>query len=447
MISLNIYPKASGIVVLLAIFVAGASGAETPAATETDANADAPTALDANAAGTDSIWHDLSAEELEKLIAMAEQTRLAEERQKVVAELRDDLLYDDDAVDKAVAMLKKASKPTQADNIKHICEAFAIVDRRFAKPYKLYRDGKYDAAALAARRVIDPKKTSNLSAAAHFLYADALGKYADSLDNDKDKDPAKRKRAVGLHHDAVEACRDLLVRMPERTSFAVTAGLQAAATYERMNRYYYAMQMYLFCLTNYGLTINPDEFERIRLKIEKWQQMYKQPLSTIAARMGDVEKRLAVSDGGKGTQAKGTEVVLLLEDLIKTMEEKSGGSSKSQAKGGKKGKRGCKSCGGKGCGKCGGRGEGSGRKGKPQSPPSGTNQPSTPAQASVLVPGAVARPTKRSDVRPTAETGEWAKKSPRQRQQIQQLMKRGMSERARDQVRDYLAAIAESSAE
>ena len=437
MIARNIYTKVPAIVVLLAIFVAGAPAASevaAPAAPEADAN------TDANAAGTDSIWHDLSTEELEKLIAMAEQTRLAEERQKVVAELRDDLLYDDAAVDKAVAMLKKASKPTQADNIKHICEAFAIVDRRFAKPYKLYRDGKYDAAALAARRVIDPKKTSNLSAAAHFLYADALGKYADSLDNDKDKDPAKRKRAVGLHHDAVEACRDILVRMPERTSFAVTAGLQAAATYERMHRYYYAMQMYLFCLTNYGLTIDPDEFERIRLKIEKWQEMYKQPLTTIAARMGDVEKRLAASDGGKGTQAKGAEVVLLLEDLIKTMEEKSGGS-KAQAKGGKKGKRpGSKS------GKDKGKGKGK-AKGKGQSPPSGTNQPSSPAQASVLVPGAVARPTKRSDVRPTAETGEWAKKSPRQRQQIQQLMKRGMSERSRDQIRDYLAAIAEQNTE
>ena len=437
MIARNIYTKVPAIVVLLAIFVAGAPAASevaAPAAPEADAN------TDANAAGTDSIWHDLSTEELEKLIAMAEQTRLAEERQKVVAELRDDLLYDDAAVDKAVAMLKKASKPTQADNIKHICEAFAIVDRRFAKPYKLYRDGKYDAAALAARRVIDPKKTSNLSAAAHFLYADALGKYADSLDNDKDKDPAKRKRAVGLHHDAVEACRDILVRMPERTSFAVTAGLQAAATYERMHRYYYAMQMYLFCLTNYGLTIDPDEFERIRLKIEKWQEMYKQPLTTIAARMGDVEKRLAASDGGKGTQAKGAEVVLLLEDLIKTMEDKSGGS-KAQAKGGKKGKRpGSKS------GKDKGKGKGK-AKGKGQSPPSGTNQPSSPAQASVLVPGAVARPTKRSDVRPTAETGEWAKKSPRQRQQIQQLMKRGMSERSRDQIRDYLAAIAEQNTE
>jgi len=441
MIARNIYLKASAIVVLLAVCAAGARAvgdAAPPSATATDANTAAPTGLDANAVGTDSIWHDLSTEELEKLIARAEQTRLAEERQKVVAELRDDLLYDDDAVDKAVAMLKKASKPTQADNIKHICEAFAIVDRGFAKPYKLYRDGKYDAAALAARRIIDPKKTSNLSAAVHFIYADALGEYADSLDKDKGKDPAKRKRVVGLHHDAVEACRDLLVRMPERTSFAVTAGLQAAATYERMHRYYYAMQMYLFCLTNYGLTIDPDEFERIRLKIEKWQQMYKQPLTTIAARMGDVEKRLAASDGGKGTQAKGAEVVLLLEDLIKTMEEKSGGS-KAQAKGGKKGKRpGSKS------GKDKGKGKG---KGKGQSPPSSVNQPSSPAQASALVPGAVARPTKRSDVRPTAETGEWAKKSPRRRQQIQQLMKRGMSERSRDQIRDYLAAIAESSTE
>lgn len=435
MIALNIYPKASAIVVLLAVFAAGAPAASEvapPSVTEADAN------TDVNAFGTDSIWHDLSTEELEKLIAQAEQTRLAEERQKVVAELRDDLLYDDAAVDKAVVMLQKASKPTQADNIKHICEAFAIVDRRFAKPYKLYRDGKYDAAALAARQILDPKKTSNLSAAVHFLYADALGRYADSLD----KDPANRKRAVGLHHDAVEACRDLLVRMPERTSFAVTAGLQAAATYERMHRYYYAMQMYLFCLTNYGLTIDPDEFERIRLKIEKWQEMYKQPLSTIASMMGDVEKRLAAADGGKDTQAKGTEVVLLLEDVIKTMEEKSGGS-KSQAKGGKKGKRPeCKSCGGKGCGKCGGKGN-KGRQGRP----SGVKQPSSPAQASVLVPGPVARPTKRSEVRPTGETGEWAKKSPRQRQQIQQLMKRGMSERSRDQVRDYLAAIAERSAE
>jgi len=373
------------------------------------------------------IWQEIDPAELEKLIQRAEQVRLSDERKKVVEELRDNMLYDPDAVAKAVAALEKDPRNTQADNVERICKALAAVDRKFAQPYRLYAEGKYKDAAQAAKDIRDAKQTNYLSAAVHLLQADALGKHAEELAKDADK----AKTATLVYHLAAEAYAELLETMPERISFGVAASLKAAQTYEQMDRYYYAMGMYGLCLKHYGLTLSADEFERIRLKLEQWQETYKKPLFSIAGKMGEVEKRLRGSDSGQQTQKKGREVVLLLEDLIKTIEENQGGGGQEQGRGQRKG---CRECQGKSgqCKSCGSKG----------GPASGTGQPTSPATSSRLVTGHVQRPGKLSAVRPTEESGEWAKLPPRQRQQLEQIMKRAMSERNRDQIRDYLAAIA-----
>lgn len=376
------------------------------------------------------LWKEITPEELERIIRRAEATRLKEERRKAAAEIRDDLLYEEQGVAKAVAVLTEAPAANQTDNLRRICEAFALADERFAKPHELYRKGQYSAAAAAAKGLRDPKKTGYLSAATHFLYADALDKHALALA----KGPAPRPGARSVRFDAIEAYRDLLVNMPERISFAVTAGLRAAEAYEQLGRYYYATQMYQFCLQNYGLTMDAREYERLRLKIAKWQEIYKSPLVTIAGKMGQIEKRLALQDSGKQTQATGREVVMLLEDLIKTIEEKQCGGKSSSAKSNRDERKGE------------GEEKGKGKEGSGSRPGRGgrTGQPTKPMETSALVPGQVARPTKLSAVRPTKETGEWAKLPPRKRQQLHELMRRGMSERSRDLIRDYLSAVAKS---
>jgi len=422
-----------GLVVAWAVPVvapAGDASAPSAAADKPEAPADAASGLlPANPGlgeADTGIWQEIDPAELEKLIQRAEQVRLSDERKKVVEELRDNMLYDPDAVAKAVAALEKDPRNTQADNVERIGKALAAVDRKFAQPYRLYAEGKYKDAVQAAKDIRDAKQTNYLSAAVHLLYADALAKHAEELAKDADKP----KTATLVHHLAAEAYAELLETMPERISFAVTASLKAAEIYEQIDRYYYAMGMYGLCLKHYGLTLSADEFERIRLKLEQWQETYKKPLFSIAEKMGEVEKRLRGSDSGRQTQKKGREVVLLLEDLIKTIEEKQCGGGQGQGKGQKKGRR-------QGQGK-GGQGKGGSKGG----PAAGTGQPTSPATASRLVTGHVQRPGKLSAVRPTEESGEWAKLPPRQRQQLEQIMKRAMSERNRDQIRDYLAAIA-----
>ena len=163
----------------------------------------------------------------------------------------------------------------------------------------------------------------------------------------------------------------------------------------------------------------------------------KDPLVWAGTMMGEVKERLDAVDSGKETQRKEDQIVAVITDLIKTAEEKQkscGQSCKNQSQGA------CKKCGKKGCqGECQGQGQGQGKQG----PPKGTRQPSSPARVSAVVPGAVARPTKRSEVRDTTEVGDWASLPPRERQKLEQLRKKVMSERYRDIIRKYRTRISE----
>jgi tetratricopeptide (TPR) repeat protein len=422
---------------------AGAAETETPY----DANAPAAAELPPGTAVPDansSIWTEVSPEELERLIQKAEATRLHQERENAIRELGDELLYEDADVRKAVALLRDTPPKTLSDNVRAIVEALALVDRPFAEARKLYEQGRYRDAAAALHALRNPKKTGYLSAAVYHLYAEALHAYARQLA----EDPNQRKLARKMDFKSIDARSDLLVHMPERISFAVTSALEAAKTYEALDRYQYALEMYVYALKNYGLTLDAVRYEAIRKKAEDWAEKLGSParvLRTVAGHMGDVQQRLSAADSGEGTQQTGERIVVLLADLIKTLEEKAQGGGQGQGKGQGQGQ-------GKGQGKGKGKGQGQGQsqgqgKGKGKSgPPSGTAQPSTPAASSALVPGAVARPTKLSEARPTEESGAWAGLPKRRREQIVEMMRRGLSDRKRDQIRDYWTAVARESA-
>ena len=92
------------------------------------------------------------------MIKKAQAARLSNERQKVIDEITDNLLYPRTAKEEAVALLKKDPANTQDDNIQRIIAAYAKVDARFGAGYKLFTDGKFKEAAEAIKASIRVSK-------------------------------------------------------------------------------------------------------------------------------------------------------------------------------------------------------------------------------------------------------------------------------------------------
>ncbi len=363
------------------------------------------------------VLDNLTPEQIEQLVAEAMASRLQVEREQVIAEIRAGLLYDPKDVAAAVRIVQADPTDAQADNIQRIMRAFATVDPRFGQAYKLSAEGKHAEAAAAAEQLVDPRQTSCAGAARHWLYAEAL-------------------RQADRGYDAIDVYRAVLVNMPDRISFASASAAAAARTYEQLDRGLYAMQMYEYCLKNYGLTLSKAEFDAMAAKLEELAGIYGKPMDTLVQWMGRVSKRLEAEDSGRETQKTEQEIVALLEDLIKTAEEQQGGGSSGSGQQGQQGQQGQKQ--GQGQGQGQGQAQGQGKSG----PPSGTRQPSSPAQRSALVPGGVERPTELSKIRDTGESGDWAELPPRERLRIEQLRKRAMSERHKDIITDYRSRLA-----
>ena len=357
-----------------------------------------------------SLLEGLTPEQLAVLVKEASKRRLTVERQQVIDEIRTSLLYDPDDVDKAVRILEDNPPNTQQDNINRICRALAQVDSRFAKPYKLLEEGKYDQAAAAAKAVVNAQQATYLSAAKYYVYGTALVKQ-------------------GKGEDAADVYREIWTNMPDRVSFACAAASQSAQAYEAAGRGLYAMQTYLYCLKNYALTLEQEEFDRMLKRAQELADEYKDPMKAVATKMGDVQGRLSRIDSGKETQQKQKEIVALLEDLIKTAEEASKSSSSSSPQRGQR------------------RGQENSQDqatGQTQGPAAGKNRPVSPARISSLPPGAVERP-KLSSVHTTDEKGDWAELPPREREKIEQIRNKVLSERYRDIISDYRTRLAEEN--
>ena len=377
-------------------------------------------AADANAAAVArddlaELLRELSPEDVEKLIRTAVQSRLKVERQQAAEEMKEDLLADPEDVEAATKILEDKPKNTQKDNIDRILRAFAKVDLRIGKAYRLLEAKKYTEAAEAVKKYLNVQEATYRNAARYTVYARALA-------------------AAGKRYDAVDAYQKILVVMADRVSFAAAAALESARIYEELKRFTYATQMYAYAVTNYGLTLDAEALDTIEKKVDEYEKFGKDPLGWAQSMMGQVKNRLDRNDSGKETQAKEEKIVAVITDLIKTAEEQQK-SSQGKGQGQKRQRK-----------KRPGEGQGQGQgqaQGNTKGPPKGTNQPSSPARVSALVPGAVARPTKRSEVRNTAEVGDWANLPPRERQKLEQLRKKLMSERYRDLISKYRTKISE----
>lgn len=362
------------------------------------------------------LLENMTPEQLDAIIKVAVSQRLKMERDQVKRELADNLLYEPDAVSVATALLTKDPADTQKDNIDRICKALSKADPVFGKAYSLYTDKKYKEAAEAFKKQLTAQESTYLSAARSYLYAESLARGENQW-------------------DAVDAYAALLADMPDRISFASAAAANAADIYEKMGRRMYALQMYIFCLKNYGLTLSKEEYDELFKRVETLQKIYEKPLDAVAGMMGDVKTRLDKSDSGKDTQAKEKEIVQLLEDLIKTAEEQQKGGGQSPKPKPNDGK-------GKGKGEKPGDATAQGQK-----PGQTRGTPSSPAMKSALVPGAVERPSKLEKKMENGQGGDWAELPPREKERLQEVGKKLMSERYRDAISDYRNRLAKTRQE
>ncbi len=382
---------------------------------------------------------DMNAEDLDKMIRKAAVTRLTGERNQVTAEIRDGVLFDPDTKDDAVKVLEDKPLNTQRDNIKRICEAFAKVDDRFGAAYKLYTDGKYDKAADAFKKIVNNKEVSYLSAARSYLMCDSLARTGFALMADPKivADDAKNKVARKMVWDAVDGYKDLIDAMPDRLSITASAALNCAEAYDQLGRCIYAAEYYGFCVKNFAMTLDKDQLDAIQKKVEKMQEIYKDPMASVARMMGEVKDRLDKVDSGKDTRQTEAQIISILDDLIKTAQEKQQQQSKSDSKSNAKKKEK-----GEGDGEGEGKeGEGEGKEGKGKGKGKGkgrmTNDPSSPATESSLRDGETARPGKMSDIRDKDDKSGWAELPKSDRDKLKEVSGKIMSERYKAQIEAY----------
>ncbi|MGC9455506.1 MAG: tetratricopeptide repeat protein [Phycisphaerae bacterium] len=349
----------------------------------------------------------LSEEEMDRLIADAAAARLEAERGEAAAEMQRGLLYDPDEVDAAVGRLREDPENTRSDNIQRICRAFATVDFRLAEPYEHFREGRYDKAAEGLRKLINPNDASYLSAAEHYLLARSLAEAGDDW-------------------GALDVYAQLLQRMPDRYSFAADAAERTAELYEQMGRRLYALESYRVCLSNYGLMLSKERFEEIRQRVAELEGIYRAPLTTAGQMMGDVAERLEAADSGEQTRQKQREIVMLLDDLIKTAEESAGSSGNSQGQGQRQRQE---------------RQDASQRESSSRGGRAG--QPNSPLDTGTLPEGDPGSTDELSRVYEGGESGDWASLPPRQRQKLQEAAEQAMPERYRDMIKDYRTRLAE----
>ncbi|MBN1556342.1 MAG: hypothetical protein JXA11_16500 [Phycisphaerae bacterium] len=363
-----------------------------------------------------AVLEQMTPEEMEQLVEAAAKRSLEVERQQVAGEIRENLLYDETAVKKALEILNApAESPSRQDNIERICRAYAAVDEAFAEAYRLYREKQFPEAAKRLRHSLNPEDASYFSAAVHCLAADCLIR--------------EEKLWPG-----VEIYSDLLVNLPDRISFATEGALRAAKIYEHMGRNLYAMQMYAYCLSNYALTMDKKEMTSVADRYEELAAVYRDPMNSLTGMLAHIHDRLTRKDVGEGTRQRQQEVVALLEDLIQTHEEK-----QRPDKNAKRQPKPCRSKAGEEKKKP--RGEGSCKKpGRPSGTP---RNPTVGAKESVLVPGPVSRPNKLANIHAGNDADAWSDLPPRQKEAIRNLMRRRLTERRGEMVRDYHRKLAE----
>jgi tetratricopeptide (TPR) repeat protein len=157
----------------------------------------------------------------------------------------------------------------------------------------------------------------------------------------------------------------------------------------------------------------PDAPERFKKAMEQIKnelvQEWESPLYDLAGRMNHVAKKIDGGETGKPTQDKQTEIVGILDELIKKAKQQEGQGQ--------------------------GQGGGGGR-------PRGNQQPSGPANQSSASPGAAEVRNLRP--KPKRKPGEqWGQMRDKEREEVLQALKEKFPDRYRELLEQYNKALAE----
>ncbi len=363
-------------------------------------------------------WASMTDEEKDAYYDRVAAARLANERDAVATEIREDLLYDAAAKDKAAEILGTDPEDTQADNIDRICRAFAAVDAEFAEAYAPYEAGEPEKALEVLGEVLDVRQTSYRSAALHYLAGECL-------------------QELERYDEAVERYGVILAVMRDRISFASMAAVRGAEAREAEGRFYHALRMYMYCLREYDLTLSTEEYNRIYKRAKYLADIYADPANALAERMEEVKQRLAETDSGEATREKQDEIAAVLIDLIKFAEENSGGGGGSSPQQNQAQKGGDNE----------GRKPGAGRP-KPAGPRGTPSRPSGPAEASGLPPGIAERPGELDPAAPGDTASEdWNRLPKEERDRIEAAMRKLHPEKYRRRIEAYRKAMASEDEE
>ena len=347
-----------------------------------------------------SLFDQVTVDELRRIADEANARRLTLECQQAATEIRQGLLYDPEQIDRATALLEGVELTDRQEAIIRINRALALVDEAFADGLHLLSAGSPTKAAAALAKCVDENETSVLSAAKWLVYGDAL-------------------RQAGKGEAAGEAYRHLLTNMAERISFAASAAVRAGNAFDDAGRLRYAKEMYDYALTNYGLSMREEEIEWLLGRLEALALVYDEPLTAVTERMGQAHERLTAADSGADTRELQDEAATILADLVKTMQDQQQqgqGSSDQQQKGESSERK-------------------QGQK-KSQGEQSGQDA-SSPMQDSRIVPGQRPAIVRLTSVHDSDETGDWATLPPRQREEIQKILRQKIAARYRRLVSDY----------
>ena len=369
----------------------------------------------------DELLDDLTSNEVDKALKASMAERLRIERQQVAVEINNNVLFDEEDIDKAKAILLKG-KNTQADNIKCIMRAFATCDPDFKKMCDLRADNKIEEVVKLSRKNLNLKERNYFSAVKHYFYAEVMSKGSETgVEGAQD------------YWDAIDAYGNIIANMPDKISFAASASIKTGDLLESHGRLYYAIDQYTYTLKHYSLTLSSEDVAKLTAKIEANQKIYADPMIAIADKMGRVGGRLDEIDSGKVTQDQEQEVVAILTDLIKVMEEAQKKDPNAKKKPGNKKKESGPPKPGEGKpgpGKPGGQKPGG--KGTPK------NKATSPAQSSYLPKAHQGRIEVDSIKRDALEeSGDWSQLPPRDKQIMKDLLQKKLSEQNREAIRLY----------
>ncbi len=353
-----------------------------------------------------SYLNTLTPEQIDELISQANERRLTLERQLTATELRQDLLFDPEQVDEAIALLTDDPATDREGSVMRTMDALAIVDPQFARARQLLADGNIEDAVALAKKLVDANEASYLSAARHVFYARALAQ-------------------AGELEDATLTYKAVLVNMTERMSLAATAAWEGAETFEEMGWYLDAGSWYAFLLKNYSLTLTGGEYEIARDAYARHKAFVDDPLNVIAERMAMASSDLKAGDPDES--ATDQEVVIkMIENILR--ETQPPPNQPPPPPGGEPPPGGDE---------------------PPPPPPGGQpgnnqNRSTNPATSEHL-PGDGARsdPNRGANVHDTDESGDWASLPPREREKYQELVRRGMDDRYQEISREYHEELAE----